>query len=853
MVWSSTKSDETRTVTTLINKITIKYRFPIPRLSDLLDELHGVRMFSKVDLRSGYHQIRIHEGDEWKTAFKTKEGLYEWLVMPFGLTNAPSTFMRLMNQTFKPFLGKFVVVYFDDILIYSPSEEDHVIHLRMVFEVLEKERLFGNLEKCQFFTSSVVFLGFIVSSEGISVDMKKVEAIKEWPIPRSITQVRSFHGLASFYRIFVHNFSTIMAPITELTKNKIFSWTLQAQKTFDLIKEKLTTAPLLALPNFNDVFEVETDASGVGIGAILSQNKRPIAYFSEKLNEAKRKYSTYDKEFYAIIRALEHWRHYLISKEFILHSDHEALKYIHSQQKLQPRHAKWVEFLQSYHFTIKHKSGSQNKGADALSRRYELLATLGVKVIGMELLKECYREDLDFGEMFERCHNKPHGLYYLYEGYLFRGSQLCIPRHSVRESLIREFHEGGLAGHFGVDKTYELVSESFFWPSLRKDVLHIVQRCTTCHKAKTTLQPHGKYLPLPIPNAPWEDVSLDFVVGLPRTPTRKDSILVVVDRFSKMAHFIACHTTNDASHVANLYFAHIVKLHGIPKSMVSDRDTKFLSHFWLTLWRKLGTKLKFSTTSHPQTDGQTEVTNRTLGTLLRALATKTPSKWEEHLPHAEFAYNRVPSKTTGLSPFMCVYGINPITPIDLTPFPTPHSFSSDAKSRVDEIKAIHGYVKAKIEKANEKVKTRVDKGRKFVSFEVGDYVWIHLRKERFPSKRKSKLSPRCDGPFKILEKINDNAYKVELPGDYNVSGTFNVCDLLPYYDDDLLPSLRSSPFQEGENDAHVTPPSHDDNENVAKLSMARTLITKEFHEIQDEVVKLKYVSMVQGKDGSYAH
>lgn len=350
-----------------INKITIKYRFPIPRLSDLLDELHGAQVFSKIDLRSGYHQIRIHEGDEWKTAFKTKEGLYEWLVMPFGLSNAPSTFMRLMNQTLKPFLGQFVVVYFDDILVYSKDEGEHVCHLRLVFEVLEREKLYGNLDKCQFFASEVTFLGFVVSKEGIRADDKKVEAIRDWPIPTSITQVRSFHGLASFYRIFVANFSTIMAPFTELTKQKTFQWNEKALKAFETIKQKLTNPPYLARPNFQETFEVECDASGVGIGAVLSQNRKPIAYFSEKFNEAKRNYSTYDREFYAIVRALDHWRHYLLAKEFILHSDHEALKFINSQQKLQPRHAKWVEFLQTSHFTIKHKSGKLNQGVDALS------------------------------------------------------------------------------------------------------------------------------------------------------------------------------------------------------------------------------------------------------------------------------------------------------------------------------------------------------------------------------------------------------------------------------------------------------------------------------------------------------
>ncbi|KAL9276050.1 Retrovirus-related Pol polyprotein from transposon 297-like protein [Drosera capensis] len=325
-----------------INKITIKYRYPIPRLDDMLDELNGSKVFSKIDLRSGYHQIRMKEGDEWKTAFKTKSGLFEWLVMPFGLSNAPSTFMRLMNQVLRDLIGKFVVVYFDDILVYSKDEEEHAMHLKEVFEVLRRNQLYAKPEKYSFFTPSVVFLGYVVSSEGISVDESKVETIKSWPIPTTQSDVRSFHGLASFYRRFVQNFSTIMAPITECMKKDKFEWSMAVQKSFEEVKQKLCEAPVLTLPDFNQVFEVECDASGVGIGAVFVQGQRPIAYFSAKLTGAKKNYSTYDKKFYAIVRALDHWNHYLRPGQFVLYSDHEALKFINNQHKLNSRHAKWM-------------------------------------------------------------------------------------------------------------------------------------------------------------------------------------------------------------------------------------------------------------------------------------------------------------------------------------------------------------------------------------------------------------------------------------------------------------------------------------------------------------------------------
>ena len=316
-----------------VNKITIEYQFPIPRLDDLLDQLYGASIFSKIDLRSGYRQIRMREGDEWKTAFKTLDGLYEWMVVPFGLSNAPSTFMRFMNHILKPCIGNFVVVYFDDILIYSKNSMEHLEHLRQLFSILREQRLFFNLKKCDFYADRIIFLGYVVTKDGIEMDRSKIEAITNWPTPSSIHDVRSFHGLVSFYKRFIRGFSSIMAPITECLKGDKFKWTSVAEESFELIKKKVTEAPCLVLPDFNKVFEVECDASQVGIGAVLSQEGRPIAFFSEKLNEAKRKYSTYDK-FYAIYRALFHWCQYLLYKPFVLFSDHKALKFINHQHKL---------------------------------------------------------------------------------------------------------------------------------------------------------------------------------------------------------------------------------------------------------------------------------------------------------------------------------------------------------------------------------------------------------------------------------------------------------------------------------------------------------------------------------------
>jgi hypothetical protein len=333
-----------------LNKITIKNRYPLPRIDELMDRLVGSCYFTKIDLYSGYHQIRIKPEDIPKTAFRTRYGHYEFLVLPFGLTNAPATFMTLMNDVFRKYLDQFVIIYLDDILIYSKSKEKHITHVRKVLDVLRTHKLYAKISKCEFFQKQVEYLGHFISQEGISVDKRKVEVLQKWPTPANISELRSFLGLASYYRKFVSHFSSIASPLTQLLhKDQKYEWNEDREKSFQELKQHLTSAPVLLLPDPTKPFSVTADASDLAIGAVLSQNQgkgeQPVAYESRKLSPAEINYPIHEKELLAIVHALKLWRPYLEGTKFTVITDHASLEFIKSQSTLSRRQARWLEVL----------------------------------------------------------------------------------------------------------------------------------------------------------------------------------------------------------------------------------------------------------------------------------------------------------------------------------------------------------------------------------------------------------------------------------------------------------------------------------------------------------------------------
>ena len=767
-----------------LNKVTVKNRYPLPRIEDLFDKLRHATVFSSLDLAQGYHQIRITDADVPKTAFRTPFGHYQWRVLSFGLTNAPATFQRLMNDVFRSYLDDFVLVYLDDILIFSRSVEEHKDHLRKVLTTLQQHQLYAQPAKCHFFKDEVAYLGHMVGKGQLRMDPKKVSAVQDWNVPQDVGQLRSFLGLTNYFRKFLKNYSAVVAPLTRLTgKTKQWQWTTECQKAFTMVKEMLVKAPVLVLPDFSKPFTVVTDASELGIGAVLLQEDHPVAFESRKLSSAEQAYSTTDKEMLAVVHALRTWRCYLEGVCFTVITDHNPNTYFQTQQHLSRRQARWSELISSYKFDFLYRPGKTNL-ADSLSRQpvgpapvVELNALRKVhrgQAALTSLIKQGYRQDPWFKQVNNLKNLKQ------VTGLWYRGTAIVVPDYKgIRTDILYEVHSSKYAGHVGISKTRLAMATKYWWPKWGRDVDQYVKRCDACARNKVpTDKPGGLLQPLPIPESPWEEVSMDFITQLPPTKMGHDAILVFVDRFTKMVHFAPTNTDVSAIETARLFTEHVFRLHGQPKSIVSDRDTRFTSTFWRSLMENLGTQLKLSTAFHPQTDGQTERVNRTLEQMLRMFISPAQDNWHELLPILEFACNNAVHSSTGQTPFFLNYGRHPSTPLD-------RGFGRDhvpaAKDYTVAMQEAQRDARAYLLKAQQRQKSYADTRRRELIFAVGDKVLLSTKNLRLATPGSRKLLPRYVGPFEVIQRVGEVAYKLALPGTMKIHNVFHV-SLLARYD-----------------------------------------------------------------------
>lgn len=811
-----------------LNKITRKNRHPLPRIDELIDRFRTARYFTKLDLLSGYHQMRVHPEDTHKTAFRTRYGHYEFNVVPFGLTNAPAAFSAMMRNVLDPVLDKCVVVYLDDILIYSDNKEDHLRDIRKVLGILRGAGLYCKLSKCSFMQEETEFLGHIISKDGLKTNAGLVKAIREWPVPTTQRHVMQFLGLTNFYHQYIDHYADIALPLTALLgSTTTFTWEKAQQGAFEALKEAVTTAPVLRIFDPALLTAIETDASGFAIGAVLFQTdsngqSRPVAFTSRKLSPAERNYPTHEQELLAVVHALKTWRYYLDGSHFIVYTDHATLQHFPTQPNLTRRQARWMELLQEYDFTFKYKPGKDNVVPDALSRRpdHKVQDPTGEQINSMDIrvdpglrqrLIKGYPYDSVLGPLYESCREaSPGDRHFIADGLLWitvdGHTRLCIPKDTdARALLLHDAHDSPIAGHLGFEKTYENMRRTFYWPRMARDVKAYIASCEQCQRSKPLLQrTPGLFKPLAVPSQRWDTISMDFIGPLPETPRGRNSITVFVDKLSKQVHFCPSHTTDKASDVARTFFDQVFRLHGMPRTIVSDRDSRFTGNFWRSLMKLMGTQLNLSTAFHPQSDGQTERANRTLEEMLRSYVSYKQNDWDLFLPALEFAYNNSVNPSTGFTPFFLNHGHDPIVPSALL---KPPETSAPAVSDFVSAQSLAlAQAKDAIIAAQDRQKLQADKSRRPAPFKVGDKVLLsteHISVAAHRHRPSKKLEPQVVGPFKIIAKHNDNAFELELPPTMKQYPVFNA---------DLLRPFQESPSEFGHRTAPRPPPEIIDGE-----------------------------------------
>ncbi|KAG0153712.1 hypothetical protein PDIDSM_2367 [Penicillium digitatum] len=779
------------------NAITVKVTLPLPLTKETLNNLKGMKFFTKIDIISAFNNLRIAKGQEYLTAFRTRLGLFESLVMPFGLTGAPASFQRFINDTLREYLGLFLYC----LPGRYPDLQPHACGTHRTCTksppAPREAGLFAKLSKCEFCVSETKFLGTIIGEDGIRMDPDKIETIVNWKTPTCLTDVQAFIGFGNFYRRFIRDFSKVIAPLVRLTKKDVrFEWTPVCQLSFEALKKAFTSAPVLKAFDWSKEIVLETDASDFVSAGVLSQYDdagilHPIAFFSKNTPPPK-------------------WRPELegTPSPVKVITDHRNLEYFTTTKLLNRRQARWSEFLSRFNFKITYRPGKQEPPATA-----EVPPTITVppdiadppitaapetRVRFIEnnlpeppstikdLLLEAYNQDKVVQSILEALDKNAsrHPEITLADcerrgNYLYYRNRLYVPDNDeLKAEILRLCHDKPTVGHPGRSKTYELLSREYYWPRVYQYVSDWTKNCHTCRRITPAREVRqGILRQLPVPERAWQDISMDFIPHLPLS-YGYDAILVVVDRLTKMKHFIHCKGTCNAEEVARLYTRHVWKLHGLPNTVVSDRGPQFVAQFWKHLTKRLRITNLLSTAYHPETDGQTERANAVLEQYLRAYVSYLQDDWSEWLLLAEFTANSHYSESTRVSPFYANYGFHPRIGFEPSQ-PASHPATRDAEKFATRMQELTEYVRAEILSAQARYEEQTNRHRAPARrYRPGQLVWLNARNIRTLRPQK-KLDWKNLGPFKVLEAISAHAYKLELPASMKIHPVFNVSLLQP--------------------------------------------------------------------------
>ncbi len=755
-----------------LNAATIRDMYPIPRIEDIFDNFFGARYFTTLDLFSGYWQIKMASADVEKTAFTCEAGHFEFLRLPFGLCNAPASFQRLMNFVLKPAEG-YALVYLDDIIIYSHDFEDHRKHLRHVCHLLREAGLKIKPGKCEFVKQRIIYLGHIVSPKGISPNPKKIEDVLKYPPPKNVSQLRTFLGLANYYRRFVKNFAQLAHPLTELTKKTVtWAWGTKESNSFNALKNKLTTAPILGYPDVAKGYILHTDASEYGVGAVLSQVQESgrgnsprevvIAYTSKHLLERERRWATVEKELYAIVHAVKAFFGYVYGREITVFSDHKPLEWIMSKKNLTGRLCRWSLSLQQFNLVIKYRPGKANQNADTLSRIpvEPSLQTASISLISASKFPS--KSEFVFAQTKDEfCLDllaKGGGRVDTVKGLITLNGKIVVPL-SLRSQVIERFHDHRLAGHLGIAKTLGKIKARYIWPRMRQDVYDYIQSCLACVKRKPYGVQTAPLQPIAPPTFTWQRIAMDVVGPLPETYNGNRYILVMSEYSTRYMIGVAM-PNQKASTVANALIINVILRYGSPTEILTDRGTNFCSKLLREICGRLNIKQTRTTAYHPATDGNVERFNRTMGDMLATTLTKDRHVWDEYFPYVIYVYNTSIHSSTGETPHYLLYGQDPIEADDIS--------STFARKRCVDDQADHYFKlwRNAIEMAKETFRTAQLNQKRFYDvsktktreFTIGDYVVLKDMRLR------SKFDPRWLGPYLVTRRMGNLNYAVKLDG-----------------------------------------------------------------------------------------
>lgn len=806
-----------------LNNLTLKDSYPLPRVDESLDFLSKGRYLTTLDLSRGYWQVSVDEHSRPKTAFVSHCGLFQFKVLPFGLCNAPATFQRVMNNVLAGLIYKCCAVYIDDIVIASPTFEQHLMDIKEVLSRLASAGLSLKLSKCQFCLNELVFLGYRVTPDGVSPDPKKVEAVTEFKTPKDVKQVRGFLGLTGYYRRFIPNYAQKAEPLFKLTRKETpFDWDDDCQIAMDFLKSCLTSEPILCFPDFTRPFFIHTDACDLGLGAALMQKDDmgrdvAVAFASRTLHKSERPYSTPEKECLGVIWAMEHFRPYVEGLHVTIYTDHNSLKWLMSRPNPSGRLARWSLRLQDFDFTIVHKPGVRNSVPDALSRNplthsvdpidilpphavicgLDLRSLSSVMVTDKEQLRQMQKDDPVIGNLLQSLEegdtNEEHvvhdGLLYFKDHkaactlHPMKQLKLFVPT-LMRHTVLQYYHDHPTAGHLGVTKTLARLRQRFFWPKMAADIKKYVVSCHVCQFTKPSQRkPAGLMIPIE-PTKPWEYTGVDFVGPLPRTQNGNEYLIVFVDYFSKWVEVSAVRSAT-AQVAASKFLSEIYARHGAPVFLISDRGTPFVSNLFEHVVAALGTEHRLTTAYHPQTNA-TERVNRTLKTAIRAYVGDKHTSWDKYLPQICFALRTAHHESTGLSPAMMLYGRELETPLDLLTQPNSAGVDDPEIPYPESLRAslqdAHDHARAALSANHAKRKHYYDKRRRMVFYAVGDLVRVKTHpKSDADASFTAKLAPVYTGPFRVSKRLSDVNYRLTNVNTEEDVGVFHVVNLQPFH------------------------------------------------------------------------